>query len=287
MSRPEGRLGRLETGLTPSQAFLLWLQEVQGFDSLVAYARWVVEQPDGSYPLVRMPRQVAEAVRQAMKGKSRNEFSRQIARAQKEVVFLFYLWKIPNLELLAAAEELRLRLHLLVEQHRLLSLAQQVEREVGRRRKRPLAFCYPTDVASLDEKAVEWRESARDCFLSVFTSAAAARLLSRHYFSGQEFLFSQTAGILANAEGAVQCLTELFNLGPRAKDDIGLVLDEIQEEARPQARALARYWVDMAKAEALEKAGEEGAAEELVRSHLARPLLAQEISSTQEEGQAL
>jgi hypothetical protein len=205
-----------------------------------------------------------------MKGRTREDIYQEICRAEKDVCFLFFLWKLPNLELIGAVGELRLKLHLLVEQQTLLMLSRQIHNGVQSRRKKPLQLCYPTDPAALEEKTVAWREAACAAALSLFSLTQAVRLLSQKYFSGQEILFSGTAAILENAEAVLKCLAEVFNLGPRAADDIGIVLVDLREQAKSEGRAQAKRWVENAKAEALEKVGEQEAAEQVAKRQLAR-----------------
>ena len=51
--------------LTPKEAVICWIREAHQFDSLLDYGRWLLEQPEDAYPLIRMPRQVVAAVRAA------------------------------------------------------------------------------------------------------------------------------------------------------------------------------------------------------------------------------
>ena len=56
------RLCELEDhGLTPQEAMILWMREAHGFGSYERYARWLIDQPDYVYPLIRMPAQVVGA----------------------------------------------------------------------------------------------------------------------------------------------------------------------------------------------------------------------------------
>ena len=66
------RLLRVETALTPKQAFLLWLQEAHAFHSVTAYVQTLGGKPGTAYPLIHLPTQVDQATRLAMKGHSRS-----------------------------------------------------------------------------------------------------------------------------------------------------------------------------------------------------------------------
>ena len=57
------RLAKVEAGLSPQQAVLLWMQDAHQFGTVKAYSLSVKDLPFGRYPLVVLPRQVSEAVR--------------------------------------------------------------------------------------------------------------------------------------------------------------------------------------------------------------------------------
>ena len=51
----EGRIQRLETGFTPKQAILMWLQEAHGFNGIEEYARHLTgQQPESAYPIHKL-----------------------------------------------------------------------------------------------------------------------------------------------------------------------------------------------------------------------------------------
>ena len=63
------RIEKLEIGLTPKQAILLWLQEAHAFDTIDEYVHHIKGQPDSTWPLHKLPSQVEEGVKQSLKGK--------------------------------------------------------------------------------------------------------------------------------------------------------------------------------------------------------------------------
>ena len=83
------RVEKLETGLTPKQAILLWLQEAHAFSGIEEYVRHLKDQPDSAAPLHKLTTQVAEGVKQTLNGKPRDEIDRSIRQAYKDVLFLF------------------------------------------------------------------------------------------------------------------------------------------------------------------------------------------------------
>ena len=58
MSGGMRRVEKLETGLTPKQAILLWLQEAHAFNTIEEYVRHLKTQPDSDAPIPRLTDQV-------------------------------------------------------------------------------------------------------------------------------------------------------------------------------------------------------------------------------------
>jgi hypothetical protein len=85
------RLGKLETSLTPKQAFLLWLQEAHQYRCLEDYINVLRQGPESAWPLARLPEQVAEATEKAMKGMPKEDVANAVREAVRDVIFLFHL----------------------------------------------------------------------------------------------------------------------------------------------------------------------------------------------------
>lgn len=95
------RVEKLETGLTPRQAILLWLQEAHAFNGIVEYSQHLKTQPDSAWPIPKLTSQVEEAVKQTLKGKPREEIERAVRQAYRDVLFLFYLHQRVNSKLVS------------------------------------------------------------------------------------------------------------------------------------------------------------------------------------------
>lgn len=54
----KGRVEKLESGLTPKQAILMWLQEAHAFNGIEEYVRHLKTQPDSAAPLHKLSNQV-------------------------------------------------------------------------------------------------------------------------------------------------------------------------------------------------------------------------------------
>ena len=101
MSKNIQRVAKLETGLTPKQAILLWFQEAHGFNTIFEYIRHLKGQPDTAAPIPRLTDQVAEAVKQTLKGHPREEIDKAVRQAYKDVLFLFFLHQQVNRKLIS------------------------------------------------------------------------------------------------------------------------------------------------------------------------------------------
>ena len=101
MTTAKHRINKIETGLTPKQAILLWLQEAHAFNSIEEYVRHLKTQPDNAAPIGKLTTQVAESVKQTMKGQAKEQINRAVRQAHKDVLFLFYLHQQVNGKLLS------------------------------------------------------------------------------------------------------------------------------------------------------------------------------------------
>src|SRR6266851_1025437 len=99
MGTNKQRLAKVEHSLTPKQAVLLWMEEAHKLGSMHKYALSLKGQPDGAFPLIKLPKQVESAVRDSMKGQKREWVDRSVERAVKDLFFLFKLQFQANLDL--------------------------------------------------------------------------------------------------------------------------------------------------------------------------------------------
>lgn len=115
------RLGEVEDNLSPREAMTCWMQEAHAFGSYERYARWLVDQPDDVYPLVRMPGQVVGAIRARRKGVPDLKLRGEFHRVQKDLLFLYYLHKQANMRALMDHEAIQLRVIILIKEIRALT----------------------------------------------------------------------------------------------------------------------------------------------------------------------
>ena len=297
------RLDDLEDSLTPREAIICWLREVHEFESYAGYCRWLLDQPDDSYPLVKMTRQVRARVKSSQKGTPDVLLKDEVHRAEKEIIFLYYVQKELNLRLYMEEEVLRVWAYLLTQKFRLivqgkgmrddlhlerLGLDCSKSRRAGRAEKRA------TELLVRDK--AEFNETLGIFHERLLVPKRAADLLSRRYFAGEELLFANLREAITKHLDTVALLKDLYEdqvvhgapegekefraymlfLGTDGKEGCppSWPENDPSEESEPEvsgkARVLARHIVLAARTETLEKLGDERAAEaasdELLRS---------------------
>lgn len=290
-----------DDNLTPQQAVILWMREAQGFGCWTAYARWLLDQPDEAYPLIRMPRQVVDAVRARNKGVKDELLREQFYSVQKDVLFLYHLQK--EAEMWAAMEKEPTHLlgvilikdlrALILAKHELQDMHLDRVREGGERLKRPGK--EEKDARARYEKHREaWTVQMDELLVRVRTFLTAVDLVSRTYFAGEDVLYPGTREYLRDLLATIANARELY-------DDSILELEEVDEGVRERlmaaitgeaaarqanpsgpgsplpdvtasARIMAGRWIVSAKAEALEKLGEQYQAEALAAGLLREAL---------------
>jgi len=124
------RVEKLESGLTPKQAMLLWLQEIRSFGSVEDYVRQLKTQPETAWPIPRLTQQVAAPVKNALKGMPREQINQAIRQAHKDVLFLFYLHQQVNGKLLSENRHYWTRWLLLSKELKSLLREQSLERRM-------------------------------------------------------------------------------------------------------------------------------------------------------------
>ena len=85
------RLKTVEHSLTPKQAVILWMEEAHRFTNPYDYLKSLRDLPEASYPLPNLAQQIEDSVREAMKGEPRDEVTRAVREAVRDVIFLNYL----------------------------------------------------------------------------------------------------------------------------------------------------------------------------------------------------
>jgi choline dehydrogenase-like flavoprotein len=81
------RLANVETGLSPTQLVVRWLEEAHRFDDMTAYMRSLVDRPIGDFPMDRLSREAQESARIRYRGRSRAEVEKGVRRSLIETMF--------------------------------------------------------------------------------------------------------------------------------------------------------------------------------------------------------
>lgn len=270
------RMDTLEEHLSPKELVILWMREAHEFGDLATYGRWLLEQPDDAYPLIRLPRLLYE--RSPVSGRRVCEpKEREALRGSyRDLLFLYHLHNQANERVLGCRQELLWRAlwaaerrRTLLEQHRSLEAASARERKRAAFRRERDAF---------RESLTVWRGELSRLSDDLCALLGAAELLSDRYFAGEDLIFPEEFELLAKVAEELDALrfTDLLTFSTPAErtrllaplegedlagDDDG---EEIDYPPSPAARALARELVVLARAEAMATLGEHNRGVDLV-----------------------
>jgi len=247
MSGTERRLTRLTTQLTPTQAWLLWREEAYAHGSMVAYVQSLEGQPDSAYPLYRLPEQMAQVVRQALKGeKDWDRVERAVRQAQRDVSFLHYLGSQFNSRFHGEKRALFLHLLLIIHEVRAWMLLDD-----------PFATFGPS-----------WEHTA-GFVVEVLAYQQAHDAIRQQYFQGQSPLFPDLEEALAALVERTESVIAMYydhvdfqhyQRGKRKRKDfvpaLPLNLDDLRRRAEPAAQHHMDMLIGMARAEASMMMGE-------------------------------
>ena len=256
MSNSTRRLDRVGRVVTPTQLFLLWMEEVQQFHSLRDYVLSLKGKPDGAYPLVRLPAQMDAAVRQEMKGQAQDAIQRAADRGERDVIFLFHLFMNANKNVL---EERRANwLHVLLLTATLHEGPDGAAPTIGR---------------------TPWAEAMRAFLLEVYATTGAVECIAKRYFVGKSPLFPQMVEDLQELVKFTEQVVELYNEGLcdlgrdgalRTRPALGEPIDcsDVKKRSVARATATVEQTVRLSKAETLVVRGDRRGAAELIQQHL-------------------
>jgi len=296
------RLDEVEHNLSPREAVIRWMREAHAFESLGNYFRWLLDQPDDVYPLLRMPAQVVGAVKARNKGVPDVKLRSEFYRVQKDVLFLYFLHDQANARALMDRESLSLRVIILIKEIRALINERhtvdqlRLERVDLTGKKHGRAGKVERSTQDLYRAHVQsWLPEAEGVRIRILEFLSAAERISRRYFAGADILYPDIRKHLIDSLETISSLKDMYVdllLASRRSDDQfrDYVLALLEAPAEPRepglagefeetapdvtegAKALAEQWMLMAKSETLQKLGEERAAEslaeQLVREHM-------------------
>ena len=89
--KQEKRLDRIEACLTPKEAVMVWLKEINRLPNVMEYIKYLRDLPEALQPITRISGQVESATREAMKGQLQKTIDAAVHRAVRDVCFLIKL----------------------------------------------------------------------------------------------------------------------------------------------------------------------------------------------------
>ena len=82
------RLDKIERSLTPKQAVILWLQEIQQYRNAVGIRyNSFASQPESAAPIYKITKQISQTIRESMKGQPQQVVENAVYRADKRCIF--------------------------------------------------------------------------------------------------------------------------------------------------------------------------------------------------------
>ena len=291
-----------EHHLTPREAVICWMREAHQFGSMESYIRWLADQPENLYPLMRMPAQVVGTVRARHRGVPDHKLRGEFNRVQKDVLFLYHLHSQANNRALLDHEAIQLRVIILIKEIRALSTDKHGLNQMrlarvsleGKKHPRPGRVEQNTK-ALFQAHADSWLPEAEKVRTRILVFLTAAQMLSRRYLAGEDILYPATRENLTWNLKTITTLREMYLdsiLGSPDSDDdfrdyvLEMAADGVEASKQDlpapaqspnpdvtrEAKLLAEQWVLMAKSDTLDRLGEhreaEGLAERLMREYM-------------------
>jgi hypothetical protein len=247
------RVAKLEEALSPTQLVLRWLSEAHAFGDIPAYVASLLEKDPPVAPLDRLARDAVHGARTAMRGKRPELVEPAVRSALRETVFRYEL--VLRINVVA---------HDLVDREGLIDAALSAQ------------VALVTAKEQREAKDLEWLRQLRDLLLSRVSELRAAHearsLAEERYLDGHDALFPDLARAWDEQVRSTQIIADM---AARLAE-----IERVPAAAPPDSDALSRRTAELvadlvepAKADALEKCGEDRQALELavgwVRAKLA------------------
>ena len=237
------RLVKIQAALSPEQAALLWLQEARRTGSLAENSSALAKLPLSQSPRSRINRQVATAVRGAMKGQPAEQIDKAVRWAAMQAEFLVLLALKVNEEILHQGDFRRVSLELLLEQvqHR------------GR---------WWTDANQQD-----WLGRFLPCVCGALALKAAVELIEREHFRGNPVLFSDAARVLEDECRLIHRVWISHDKVVASLSRTSVDLNPLRKFLEPFIPLLAKCLIDAARSEMLRTFEGSEAAVQLMRPY--------------------
>lgn len=280
------RLEKVSVSLSPTQALVVWMEEAHQYPTMVDYTRALLARGDSAFPLVRLPDQVGQATRAALRGQPREQVDGAVRQAIRDACFLYHLHQQVNMRLLDHAELLDVRLGWLIESFQQLLvyevLAIAGEEPAPRTQSSALVLPAWATEAGHVERTLAWRNHATELLGQAHVHRAVVDQLGQRYFGGHQVLYPASAHELGSVTKRTEEIIAIFNEGLQSRPAtqsasesavgslaIDLAAVRVQQEAT--VRVVIDGIVNRAKAAALDAVGERRAAHELIARQLQAP----------------
>lgn len=258
--KQDKRLDKLEGSLTPKQAVILWLEEIEQYNSVVELVAYLRTQSESAAPVTRLTRQVEDAVRKEMKGAKDNHVEVAVRKANRDVVFLIKLHHQVNAKVYAEQRAWSLMVVLVAEmQNRMLT---EYLIALGR----PKGKTSKADAKP--QPGLDCKEVAEVLLTELYGFEGAIALIRSRYFDGHQVLFPDAEKLLKDLISTSETLVEMWNdtCYEKRQRSRQVSLSEIRERAKNETTRQTAGLVIMAKSDALECLGDfKGSREEAAK----------------------
>jgi hypothetical protein len=230
------RLVKIQGSLRPEQAVLLLIHEARETESFYLYCSGLHERPPSECPCNRINREVASAIRLAMKGKPAELVEKAVRSAAMEADFLLVLAFRVNEEVLNHADARQLGLQLLLEQ--------------------------------VQHRGENWMEEEHEGWIGrlllnmseVLVLKMAVERIEREHFRGNSVLFRDAVQALDDEFRLAQEVCEAYDRVVAGCPDSAVDLGPVSEFLQPLTAFRASHLVAKAKSDMLrEFSGSEAA----------------------------
>jgi len=225
---------------------MLWLrQEHQGKISH-EYARWLIQRPPSAAPRPRVGKQVADAIRAAMKGQEPGRINHAVRQGQMYADFLIMLVNRTNWVVLNDSEVRGLKIALFFERLRNAALSDDEAQAVN-----------------------EWSVILRGVVTDLLSLQAASELIRNKYFEGECILLKD---VLEEFEQQIKIVQNMMEVYDRVASGAGQPeratdSESVGQIVSEQASARADYIVAVAKSKMLNDFDEPEAADAVIKPY--------------------
>jgi hypothetical protein len=246
----KSRLGKITLSLTPQQAAINYVAQLQRFESLAESCASFLSRWDDDSPLEELSAQVTVSVKSAKP----HAGNKEIDAAVREVVFLCFL-RHHVVGLVAQEERVLVVLALLVEE--------RVGRMIGSLALGNLG--KSDDELILKTRSELFVEAAMSLAMQFGVLSGTVKFIEDKYFAGRTLLFHFSTLLMGEVEGQLQRAVGFYNdIAPRCGVST-IDLADLCYGAREQTEKRSADLITMAQADTMTYMGDHATAHEITR----------------------